>query len=649
VALKNLFSPIKLGNIEISNRCVMAPMGAGIYSPDDTWPKRTIRYFEERAIGGVGLIITSFTRVHNKLAAGPAPLIGIYDDRLISSHEELVGRVHKHGSKIFLQIALFGCKFGGLEGPSAIYSLNYNVKPRELTTGELDGLVEAFVKAAERGVKAGYDGVEVHGGYDYLIGAMVSPALNKRTDKYGGSFRGRMKFPADIIKGIMEKYPGYPVGFKFSAYEWLPGGIDITLGEKIAEYVANLGVDFLDVASSSSTTTLVSSPYSHVPPMYVPRNTLLPLARGVKKVCPNTVVIANGAITVPEEADDAIAKGNCDMVALGRAVLADPHWPKKAKNGGNIIPCIRCNVCHHQLWRQEPLWCTMNPYVLHESEQVLSVPGRTKKVMVIGAGPAGLRCALTASKRGHDVTLYEKRPYIGGMMYPGSRPKFKEDVARALDWFKRELAESKITLKLNTDVTPELVEAKAPDALVIAIGAEPVIPDVPGIDKTHVDSAVNVLCDISKYKGSKAVVIGGGDVGCETACHLADNGFNVTLVEILNKILEENEITEVKLRLTDLLKERNIKIMTETKINAIIDEGVEVIIPYDTQMGLSEGGRQIGLDADIVAIAINLKANKDFTRMLSMKAEEFYVIGDCEQQGRIREAVEAGERIGRWL
>lgn len=649
MALKNLFSPIKLGNIEISNRCVMAPMGAGIYSPDDAWPKRTIRYFEERAIGGVGLIITSFTRVHNKLATGPAPLIGIYDDRLISSHEELVGRVHKHGSKIFLQIALFGCKFGGLEGPSAIYSLNYNVKPRELTTGELDDLVEAFIKAAERGVKAGYDGIEVHGGYDYLIGAMVSPALNKRTDKYGGSFRGRMKFPADIIKGIMEKYPGYPVGFKFSAYEWLPGGIDITLGEKIAEYVANLGVDFLDVASSSSTTTLVSSPYSHVPPMYVPRNTLLPLARGVKKVCPNTVVIANGAITVPEEADDAIAKGNCDMVALGRAVLADPHWPKKAKNGGNIIPCIRCNVCHYQLWRQEPLCCTMNSYVLHENEQVLSVPGRIKKVMVIGAGPAGLRCALTASKRGHDVTLYEKRPYIGGMMYPGSRPKFKEDVARAIDWFKRELAESKITLKLNTDVTPELVEAKAPDALVIAIGSEPVMPDVPGIDKTHVDSAVNVLCDISKYKGSKAVVIGGGDVGCETACYLADNGFNVTLVEILNKILEENEITEVKLRLTDLLKEKNIEVMTETKINAIIDGGVEVIIPYDTQMGLSEGGRQVGLDADLVAIAINLEADKDLIESLSMKAEEVHVIGDCAFLGRIREAVEAGERVGRWL
>ncbi|MHB8278045.1 MAG: oxidoreductase [Candidatus Humimicrobiaceae bacterium] len=647
--LKFLFSPIKIGKMELPNRIVMAPMGAGIYSPDDTWPKRTIRYFEERAIGGTGLIITSFTRVHDKLATGPSPIIGIYDDRLIPSHGELVRKVHSHGSKIFLQIALHGCKFGGLEGPSAIYSLNYNVKPRELTTQELDSLVESFIKGASRGIEAGYDGIEIHGGYDYLIGSMISPALNKRTDKYGGSFEGRMKFPADIIKGIMKEHPGYPVGFKFSAYEWLPGGVDITIGKEIARHMANLGAAFLDVASSSTTTTLISSPYSHVPPIYVQRNTLMPLAEEIKKVCPNIPVIANGAITVPEEADDAILTGKCDMVALGRALIADPHWTNKARAGKPVTPCIRCNVCHNQLWLGTPLCCSMNPYVLHEAEQELSVPGRKKKVMIIGAGPAGMRCAITASKRGHDVILYEKRPYIGGMMYPGSRPEFKEDVARALDWFNTELKQSNITINLNTTVTSEMVEKIAPDALVIAIGADPIMADVPGIEKPHVDTAVNILSDISRYKGSKAVVIGGGDVGCETACYLADNGFKVTLVELLPKILEENKITEVKLRLMDLLKEKNIEIMTETKLNKIINEGVEVIVPYDTQMGLNEGGRQVGLEADIVAMAINSRVNDDFINVLTMKAEEFHIIGDCEHPGRIRESVESGERVGKLL
>ncbi len=650
--LKTLFKPIKLGNTEVSNRVVLAPMGTSLYSPDDNWPKRTIRYFEERAAGGVGLILTSFTRVHDKLATGSAPLTGIYDDRLIPSHAEFVQKIHKHGSKVFLQIALHGCKFGGTESPSSIYSLNYNVKPRALTTDELDYLVDCFIKAAIRAWEAGYDGVEVHGGYSYLIGQMISPALNKREDKYGGSFEGRMKFPVDIIKGILDKYPDFTVGFKYSAYEWLPGGVGLELAKKIGKYVSQTGISFLDIASSSSTTMVKSSDYSHVPPIYVPRNTLMPLVAEIKKACPDMPVIANGAISVPEEADADITSGKCDMVAVGRALIADPHWANKAKAGKSetITPCIRCNICHHQLWLHMPLCCSMNPHVMKESGQYLSTPSRKKKVMIVGAGPAGMRCAITAAKRGHEVTLHEKESHIGGMMYPGSRPRFKQDVERAINWFKNEIEQqSNITLKLNTKVTSEMVEEINPDALVISIGAKPIMPDVPGLDKPHVDSAINILNDVSKYKGKKAVVVGGGEVGCETACYLADNGFEVTLIEVLRDILGETEITEIKLRLIDLMKEKNVRVMTETKLNAITDQGAEVMVPYDTQMGLDEGGREEGLDADLVAIAVNLRADKEFINMLSMKAEEIHIIGDCVNVGRIKEAVEAGENVGKTL
>ncbi|MDD3777052.1 MAG: NAD(P)/FAD-dependent oxidoreductase [Actinomycetota bacterium] len=650
--LKSLFKPIKLGQLEVPNRVVLAPMGTSLYSPDDTWPRRTIRYFEERAIGGVGLILTSFTRVHDKLATGSSPLTGIYDDRLIPSHQEMTGKVHKHGSKIILQIALHGCKFGGAEAPSSIYSLNYNIKPRELTTDELDFLIDCFIKAGDRAYEAGYDGVEVHGGYSYLIGQMISPALNLRQDKYGGSFENRMKFPVDIIKGIQKRHPDFTVGFKYSAYEWLPGGVDLDLAKKMAEYVVSeTGVHFLDIASSSSTTMVKTSKYSHVPPVYIPRNTLMPLAEAIKKTVPNIPVLANGAISVPQEADEAIEAGKCDMVAVGRALIADPHWARKAESGNSrsITPCIRCNICHHQLWLGTPLCCSVNPYVLKESDQYLPEPVIKKKVMVIGAGPAGMRAAITAAKRGHEVTIYEKSDHVGGMMYPGSRPAFKDDVGRALEWFKYELEQNKVEVRLNTTVTPELVEKTNPDALVIAIGAAPIMPDVPGMDKPHVDSAVNILTDISKYKGSKAVVVGGGEVGCETACFLADNGYEVTLVEVLRDILVETEITEIKLRLTDLMKEKNVKVMTETKLNAITDEGAEVIVPYDTQMGLAEGGREEGLDADLVAIAVNQKADQDLIKILSMKALEVHTIGDCVNVARIREAVEAGELVGRTL
>lgn len=646
-----LFSPIKLGKVEIPNRTAMAPMGVRLNSTDESWPRRQIRYFEERAIGGIGLIITTFCRVHGSLASFPH--IGIYDDRFIPSHKSLVDRIHRYDTKIFLQIALSGGKRSP-EAPSAVYSPNYKEKPRALTADELDELVQAFIAAAGRAVEAGYDGVEVHGAHSYLIGQMMSPALNRRTDRYGGSFEGRMKFPADIIKGIRAKFPDFPVGFKFSAHEELPGGVEINLAKEIAQHIARLGVVYLHVASTASTIEVMSK-YPSVPPAYIPRNTLMPLAEEIKKTVPDTPVMATGSITVPGEAEDFLVSGKCDMVALGRTILADPHWAGKAREGKRVVPCIRCNVCYHQLWFNQPLCCSVNPYLLHEAEQELPIPAKKKKVLVVGAGPAGIRCALTAAKRGHDVTIYEKQPYLGGMVYPGSRPKCKEDMMLLLDWYTQELAGSSANLRLNTVATPEIIEKEAPDAVVIAVGAEPVMPDVPGIDKPHVAPAVEVLSDISKYRGKKAVVIGGGDVGCETACFLADNGRDVTIVEILPELMEENIMTNVKVQMFALLDEKGVKVMTGTKLNAVIDNGVEVTLP---------NGKARGIDAGLVVIAAGYKKPETFaadgTSMnfttgsgtvceIAMKADEVYFIGDCAAPGRIREATEAGERVGRWL
>ncbi|MHB1275539.1 MAG: oxidoreductase [Candidatus Humimicrobiaceae bacterium] len=639
--LKNLFSPIRIGNVEISNRCAMAPMnlGAPMYSEDDKWPKKTIRYYEERAMGGMGLIITQFIRVYDKLAC--YPIVGLYDDGLIKSHAKLVERVHRHGTKIFHQAALMGGKIhtGHGEGVSSIYSPAYIFKPRELTTDELDMLEEKFIDAAGRGMQAGYDGVEIHGAHLYLIGALMSPITNKRTDKYGGSFEGRMRFITDVIKGIRQKYPKYNIGVKFNAYEELEGGIDLELGKKIAKYISNLGVDYLHI-SSESTTLGIFSKFAPVPTMYQPRNNLIPLAAEIKKICPKQVIIATGSITVPQEADTFIREGKCDMVSLGRTIIADAKWVKNSIEEKNITPCIRCMVCYQQLLTGEALCCSMNPYMLHESEQELPIPAKIKNVMIAGAGPAGLRCAATAAKRGHKVTLYEKMPYIGGMIYPGSRPAFKKDVARAIDYFEKEIKSNNINLILNTEVTPELVEKENPDVLVIAVGAKPLMPEIPGINSSFVVPAIDVLRDISKYKKGKAVVIGGGDVGCETACHMADNGFDVSIVEILPNLLEENKDNNLKLSLLNLIAEKKISIFTNTRPNAVTSEGLEVILP---------NGKEGGINADIIAIAINQQPDSGFIKNLALKAEEFYIIGDCNYVGRIKDAVDEGEKTGRWI
>lgn len=646
-----LFSSIRLGKAELPNRTAVAPMGIGVSSKDEPYPMRVVRYFEERAIGGIGLIITPFTPVHPTLST--LPVAGITRDKYIPNHKRFVDTIHQYDTKVFLQVALAGGQLSH-EAPSSIYSPIYAEKPRELTVDELDECVESFVIAAGRAVEAGYDGVEVHGAHSYLIGSMMSPALNKRTDKYGGSFEGRMKFPRDIITGIKAKYPDLPVGFKLSAYEPFPGGVGIELAKDIARHIASLGVVYLHPSTSAVTFEYMDD-YSAVPVLYMPRNNLISLMVEIKKTVPDVPVIGAGGITVPEEAEELIASGKCDMVALGRSTIADPHWANHAKTGKKVVPCIRCNVCYNLLWAGEPLMCSVNPYMLHEAEQYLSIPSLKKKVMVVGAGPAGMRCAITASKRGHEVILFEKQPYIGGMLYPGSRPKCKQDVVRLLDWFKTELDQSTVTLRLNTEVTPELIEQEAPDALVIAIGAETTFPGVPGIDRETVVSAIEVLRDITRFSGKKAVIIGGGDVGCETACHMADNGWDVTIAEMLLALMTENSVKDTQFPMMRLLDTLKVTVMTGTSLSAVTVGGVEVVLP---------SGKKWGIDADIVVIAAGFKKPEVYKPeevsmhitplggtigKLAIKAKEAHIIGDCASLGRIREAVEAGECTGRWL
>lgn len=648
----HLFSPIRLGGLEVKNRTAMAPINNGLLSTDETWPLRTIRYYEERAKGGIGLVITGACRVHGLLCG--IPKVGVYHERFIPSHRKLVEAVHNYGAAIFCQLTLNGGKVGK-EAPSAIYNPAYPSMPAELTTDQADELVESFIRAAGFAREAGYDGVELHGGHIYLIGEFMSPSTNKRTDKYGGSFENRMRFPKDILNGIHERYPGFPAGIKFSAYEELADGIDIPLGVEIGKYLARLEPAYLHV-SASTTEMLVAGRWGSVPGLYSPRNSLVSLAAEIKKACPDTVVMGTGSITVPEEAEECIAKGACDMVAIGRTVLADPEWPKKAREGRtkSITPCIRCMVCYNRLWLNEPLECSMNPYLSHEAEQELTPAVRKKKVMVIGGGPAGVRCAVTASKRGHKVTLCEKMPYIGGMMYPGSRPSFKEDVGRGLAWMEDELARSSVEVRLGVEVTPDMVETEPPDALVIAVGAEPIVPKVPGMDKPNVVFAVDLLRDVSKYPGKKAVVIGGGDVGCETACHLANNGFEVTLVEQYQLLMSQNN-RFLRIEMTDMLKKKGVKVMTGTVLNAVIAMGAEVLL---------SSGKRWGIEADLVVIAIGFEEAKTtgeegpammarpkpgLIAALSMKAPEVHVIGDCSALGRIIDAVREGERVGRWL
>jgi 2,4-dienoyl-CoA reductase-like NADH-dependent reductase (Old Yellow Enzyme family)/thioredoxin reductase len=630
-----------LGKVEIENRIALAPMGLGVFPPDGAVEDRTLTYVEARSRGGVGLIISEFANVsrYQKL-----DLLGAYDDGLIRSLSKYAGAVHKHDAKAFLQIGTLGGKYeAGGYAPSAIESPLYLSRPKEFAGAQIREVIQEFTEAGRRAKEAGFDGVELHGAHSYLVGQFMSPYFNRRNDEYGGDFERRMRFPTEIVKGIKKACgKDFPVGLKFSAWEEVPDGINHELALKIAQRMADEGIAYLHTQTTAFFPPLAArSKYPTMPPMYLPRNTLLELAERIKRKIKDVPVLAAGGIVDPKEADKIIADGKADMVVLGRALLADPEWPNKAKEGRRIRPCIRCNVCHHEIVsRQKEAVCSVNPYLLHELEEPLDKAKKPKKVAVVGAGPGGIIAALTASQRGHDVTLYEMQDRVGGLLILASAPSFKIDLKALLEYYQAEIKDSRVKLKLNTKATPDTIRRIEPDALVIAVGSPPVRPEIPGIDRDNVITAEEALQNPQGVKGRNVVVIGGGVVGCETALHLARKSKNVVIVELLEKLLALEENRNNIVVLEELLEKAGVKAYTRSKPVEITSEDVWIV---------TDGDKMQKIPADATVLAVGRKPDSEFIDALKQSCPESYVIGDSVKEGRIFEAVHDADHVARQL
>ncbi len=635
--MEALLSPIKLGRVVVPNRVALAPMGLGFETADETWPERYFSFIEERCRGETGLILTHFA---NATPLATAPIVGSYDDRFIETHRRLVEVVHRYDSKVFLQIAAMGGK-GGDAAPSAIESPNYLEVPRELTVEEIQTIVRHFAQAAARARQAGCDGVELHGGHTYLVGAFISPHTNRRDDAYGGDFERRMRFPVEIVRAIkQEAGEDFPIGFKFSAWEELDGGVTPELAVPIAQRMAEEGVCYLHVSATSATIG-VTSRYPSLPTIYAPRNTLLPLVKRVKEAVKDVPVLAAGAIDEPAEAEQMIASGQCDMVVLGRGLLADPHWARKVRLGQRVRPCIRCNVCYQQLWTPHAsVVCTVNPYLTLEVQEPLPPAPRKKRLMVAGGGPGGIVAALTAAQRGHAVTLYEKEDRLGGELIPGGRPTFKAEISRLLQYWCNELADSEVEVKLNAEATPELVRQEEPDALFVAIGAAPVMPPIPGIDGPNVMTAIEAFLNPDRVKGRNVVVLGGGDVGCECALFLAQHDCRVTIVEMMEGLLQLEEVHSVRVDLLKMIGDAGIKVCTDARAIAIDDARVVA------QCG-PEAMRI--LETDFVVVSVGMQPRSQMAHQLAGECADVRIMGDCREPRRIRDAVVEGDLAGRLI
>ena len=643
-----LCAPITIRGHEIPNRLVLAPMGTKFNHHDGSISARYVNFLRARAQGGAGLLLTENTHLRHEYTETTS--MGAYHDRLICGLSQLPQVVHPFGAKIVMQISIHGGTASRRVigkrpvAPSAIESPLYPQVPRELTLEEIEELIDAYVQGAWRARGAGFDGVEVHGAHGYLISQFISPHTNRRNDAYGGDFDRRMRFPSEIVRRIRELCgEGFIIGFKYNGFENLAGGVDPALACRIGGRMEQVGVDYLHVASLGGPIKMGEVPeYPAVPSLYtLERNPLLVLAEKVKAGV-QVPVMAAGGFNRPEEAEAALAGGAADLVAVGRAHLADPAWGYHARHGRpeEIRPCIKCNQCHLVMRKGHLTRCTINPALGELDECRLDRTEHPQRVVVVGSGPAGLEAAVTAAARGHRVTLCEKDSEVGGNLRIGAVPFFKEDLRRYFDYIRRRLERSGVQVVLNREGDVEFLKTLAPHVVVVATGAEMTPLNVPGGEKAL--PVVSALVNRAPL-GKRVLIIGAGFVGCEVGWHLAHEGRQVQLVDLLPeaKLLAEEHFVN-RATLFHQLNRTGVSLLCGASPKQITDRGVVV--------NLSDGQERL-LVADSVISCVGFRPRRKLYHELLREENgwDVYSVGDCVKVENLHHAIQAAHQLARHL
>ncbi|MFP1904303.1 FAD-dependent oxidoreductase [Lonsdalea quercina] len=640
---KKLFQPEKINQCVIPNRLVVPAMVTNLCHSDGTASDRYIAYHEEKAKGGWGLIITENYAI-NENAMGCKYIGGLWRDEQIASHRKLTDTIHQYDSKIFCQIYHAGRQTsehvnGGVQpvAPSAIPCPALKEMPRELGIDEIQQLVSEFADCARRVKEAGFDGVEIHAGHGYLIAEFLSPYANKRTDKYGGNLDGRILFLKQIYQAVRKEVGmDYPVTIRLSADEGFLGGRDISETRVLAKIFEEWGVDALHMTMG------VYGDHNKactVPPMYVGHAWAVSFSEELKKTV-NMPIITVNRINDPRMADNVLALGKADFIAMGRGSLADPHLPNKAKAGdvASIRYCIGCmQGCLASLPLGVPFTCLVNPSLARENSLDYSKVDSPKRVFIAGAGPAGLEAARVAATRGHKVTLFEKTGYLGGQFRSAAFPPGKGELATYTAWLGRELEKLGVEIKLNTPLTKAFVAEARPDSVIVATGGKPAVPPIKGINQPHVVLAEDVLLG-NVVTGQRVVIAGGGEVGGETAAHLAMQQKEVTVVEMRDRLLQELDGVS-KLHLMSVLEEYDVKQYPNTKLCEIGEH----------QVILENAQGRLELEADTVVIALGYAPVKELAEELQGVVKDPIVIGGAVKTSNALVAAREGFDAGMCL
>ena len=637
--LKKLFTPYKIGTVTIPNRLVVTAMVTNYCEEDGMANERFIRYHEEKAKGGWGLIITEDYAV-NKNAKGYKYIAGLYDDSQIESHKKLTDRIHKYDSKIFCQIYSPGRQTnpminGGVQpvAPSAIACPAMKVIPKELTEDDIKGLVKDFGDSALRAKKAGFDGVEIHAAHGYLIAEFISPYSNKRVDKYGGCFDNRTRLLKEIINDIKSKVgEDFPIMVRISVEENIEGGNTIAQGLQLAQLIEELGADAINVSCE------LYGNYNNgiASTMYIEHAWQMDLAEQVKKLVKIPVITVN-RINDPKMADIILQQGKADFIGRGRGSLADPFLPVKAKEGmfESIRYCLGCRQgCSREIGKGRTVKCLVNPEVGKEYIADYSPAEKPKKIMVVGSGLAGMEAAMIASRRGHHVTIYDKRDDVGGQFKSAAYPLYKGEFATFTSWLRRELTNLDVKTELNKTVDEDLIINEKPDCIILATGGKPKIPNIPGIKGDNVVFAEEALLG-EKNVGNTIVICGAGEVGGETAGFFAAEERNVLLVDVLPDILSEMDKAQA-IRLKMVLDKYGVKCITNTRVVEINNYGVLV----------ESNGEKRELKADTVILAMGYSPENSLLETAKKHVKEVYVIGGAVETSNALNAVKDGYKIG---